>query len=77
MSKAQRLKTARRERRRQAQEAIAAIRQESVVTGAASWFGYPVVYLLLAVAVGDYFTFADSDIWGHIRWARKCSRPGI
>ena len=81
MSKAQRLKAARRERRELADkpaaaDVAAAIAPESNLTGATSWFGYPLVYLFLAIAVVDVFTFADSDLWGHIRFGQAMLKAG-
>ena len=76
MSKAQRLKAARRERRLPADRAVAAAQPRLVAAGATSRFGYPAIYLLLAIAVGDYFTFADSDIWGHIRFGQAMLTAG-
>lgn len=76
MSKAQRLKAARRERREFADKPAAAIPTESNLTRANSWFGYPLVYLLLAIAVVDVFTFADSDLWGHIRFGQAMLKAG-
>ena len=76
MSKAQRLKAARREQRELAYKPAVAIAPESNVTSAASWFGYPLVYLFLAIAVVDVFTFADSDLWGHIRFGQAMLKAG-
>ena len=76
MSKAQRLKAARKERREWADKPAAATPPESILTRATSWFGYPVVYLLLAIAVVDVFTFADSDLWGHIRFGQAMLKAG-
>src|SRR5208337_4296627 len=76
MSKAQRLKAERRERRDFADKPAAAIPPQSNLTRAASWFGYPVVYLLLAIAVVDVFTYADSDLWGHIRFGQAMLKAG-
>ncbi len=76
MSKAQRLKAARRERRELADKPAAAIAPESSPAVATSWLGYPVVYLFLAIAVVDVFTFADSDLWGHIRFGQAMLKAG-
>ncbi len=76
MSKAQRLKAARRDRRELADKPAVAIAPESNLTRATSWFGYPMVYLLLAIAVVDVFTFADSDLWGHIRFGQAMLKAG-
>ena len=76
MSKAQRAKTARREERRALLDKGTAVNAAASRTGAASWFGYPVVYLLLAVAVADVFTFADPDLWGHIPFGQAMLKAG-
>jgi len=76
MSKAQRLKAVRREQRRPAHKAVAVISPSPVVIEATSWFGYPLVYLLLAIAALDVFTFADSDLWGHIRFGQEMLKAG-
>jgi len=76
MSKAQRLKAERREHREMAPGPIAAVESPSVLSRAASWFGYPSMYLLLAIAVVDAFTFADSDLWGHIRFGQAMLKAG-
>jgi hypothetical protein len=76
MSKAQRLKAARRKQRELADKPAAAIPPQSHLSRATSWFGYPVVYLLLAIAVVDVFTFADSDLWGHIRFGQAMLKAG-
>jgi hypothetical protein len=76
MSKAQRLKAARRKQRELADKPAAAIPPQPNLTRATSRFGYPVVYLLLAIAVVDVFTFADSDLWGHIRFGQAMLKAG-
>lgn len=76
MSKAQRAKTARREERRVPVDKGAAVDALPTRTGATSWFGYPVVYLLLTVAVADVFTFADPDLWGHIPFGQAMLKAG-
>jgi hypothetical protein len=76
MSKAQRLKAARRKHREVADKPAVAVPPPANLTAATSWFGYPVVYLLLAIAVVDVFTFADSDLWGHIRFGQAMLKAG-
>ncbi len=76
MSKAQRAKTARREERQALLDKSVAVNAAASRTGAASWFGYPVVYLLLTVAVADVFTFADPDLWGHIPFGQAMLKAG-
>jgi hypothetical protein len=76
MSKARRLKAERREQRRLAERPVVATQPAPIANWVTAWFGYPVVYLLLAVAVGDYFTFADADVWGHIRFGQGMLKAG-
>lgn len=76
MSKAQRLKAARKKHREVAEKPAASVPPPSNLAKAGSWFGYPVVYLLLAIAVVNVFTFADSDLWGHIRFGQAMLKAG-
>ncbi len=76
MSKAQRLKAARREHRELVERPAPEVAQEPGLSGTDSWFGYPLFYLFLAIAVLDVFTFADSDLWGHIRFGQAMLKAG-